>query len=333
MQKLLVAALFLSVALSCKNDFDLTDKWQDIPVVYGFLNQKDTAHYVRVEKVFLDPKTSALVIAQVADSLYYKDAKVYLERGSDGKRFELARVDGAAEGHPREAGIFAQSPNILYKIKQSDIKFKPGETCKLILDRGAGLPLDTAVTTVLGDMELHSPFQNVTGMQFKTGEFFYLRFSAPPEAQIFDITATIRVTNQSATETTFDTLYWPVKRNFKRPDGPLTSDVQAKTPGLEFFKFIAANLPPRPGFDRYITSKSISFRIDGGGKEINDFNDAINANLGISGAELIPVYTNMSEGFGLFTSRGYIVETGFGLNPETQDSLKHGYLTKDLGFK
>ena len=88
MKKLVFAAFALVSFFACSNEFTLTEKWKDIPVVYGFLDQKDTAHYVRVEKAFLDPLTSALTIAKnFPDSLYYKDAAVYLERGSDNKRF------------------------------------------------------------------------------------------------------------------------------------------------------------------------------------------------------------------------------------------------------
>lgn len=332
MKKLLFAASAILFCLGCSNDFDLTDDWQDIPVVYGFLDQKDTAHYVRVEKAFLDPRTSALSIAQIADSLYYKDAAVYLERAG-GQRFLLDRVDGALEGLPRESGIFAQNPNILYKIKQSKINLQPGEKCKLIIERGDNLPVVTGETTILGELALRSPMQAVTGVTFKTGDPFRLRWSAPEEAQIFDISATIRVREDSAGTITTRTLEWPMARNVKRLPGATTGDVIGEVPGAAFFRFLADNLAPKQNTFRYITATGIDFRIDGGGSEINEYNDVLNANSGISGAELIPIYTNMSEGFGLFTSRGFVVEKNFGPSPATNDSLEFGQFTKHLGFK
>ncbi len=333
MKKLMFAALSLTFFLGCSNDFDLTDTWKDIPIVYGFLDQKDTAHYVRVEKAFLDPRTSALTIAKnFPDSLYYTDAAVYLQRGSDGMKFLLDRVDGTLEGHPRDTGIFAQNPNILYKVKQSKINLKPGELCTLIIERGDNLPEVSAQTTILGALELRSPIQAISGVTFKTDDQFSFRWSAPEEAQIFDISAVIRVVEQNAAGTTSRTFNWPIARNIKRLTP--TGDVVAKVPGSAFYRFLQDNLEPPPsGTFRYILSSGIDFRIDGGGAEINEYNDVLNANAGISGAELIPIFTNLSEGFGLFTSRGYAVETGFGPSPITRDSLEFGQYTKNLGFK
>src|SRR5688572_25735004 len=102
------------VFASCDNELIVTDEWKDIPVVWGLLNESDTAHYIRVEKAFLDPTTSALDIARIPDSLYYDNALVSLRRISTGQIFPLERVNGDLEGYPREGGVFAETPNYLY---------------------------------------------------------------------------------------------------------------------------------------------------------------------------------------------------------------------------
>jgi hypothetical protein len=56
---------------SCKNDVEINGEWKDISVVFGLLNQSDTAHYVRISKAFLG-EGDALVFAQQFDSLYYR---------------------------------------------------------------------------------------------------------------------------------------------------------------------------------------------------------------------------------------------------------------------
>ena len=68
-----VSVLFFS---SCDNELKLLDEWKDIPVVYGVLSPNDTAHYIRVEKAFLDPEKSAFEVARIADSLYYPDEQI-----------------------------------------------------------------------------------------------------------------------------------------------------------------------------------------------------------------------------------------------------------------
>ena len=77
---------------ACDNTLVVTDKWKDIPIVWGFLSKSDTAHYIRVEKAFLDPNTSAYTIARIPDSLYYENAVVTLKRIASGQVFTLTRV-------------------------------------------------------------------------------------------------------------------------------------------------------------------------------------------------------------------------------------------------
>ena len=100
---------------ACDNELVVVDKWKDIPVVWGLLSKSDTAHYIRVEKAFLDPTTSAYDIARIPDSLYYDEAVVTLKRVNTGQVFTLERVDGDLEGYPREGGVFAEVPNYLYE--------------------------------------------------------------------------------------------------------------------------------------------------------------------------------------------------------------------------
>ncbi|HND88774.1 MAG TPA: hypothetical protein PK971_10630, partial [Saprospiraceae bacterium] len=97
MKKLLfVMPLAALLWAGCKNDFEVAAPWKEVPVVYAILSPDDTAHYVRVEKAFLDPQKGATEIAQIPDSLYYPEnaITVYLERDSDKKRFQMTRVDG-----------------------------------------------------------------------------------------------------------------------------------------------------------------------------------------------------------------------------------------------
>jgi len=79
MRKFLIAAVILSVVFySCKTDFNVVADWQDISIVYGLLDPTDTAQYIKINKAFLDKNTSALIIAQNPDSLYYQNLDVEL---------------------------------------------------------------------------------------------------------------------------------------------------------------------------------------------------------------------------------------------------------------
>src|SRR5437763_8212539 len=120
MRKLSAAVIILSVLYaSCSTDFNVTTTWKDITIVYGLLDASDTAQYIKVGKAFLDPSTNALTIAQNPDSLYYKELNVALYDNITGTTIQLEKVDGNLEGLVKDTGIFANSPNTLYKTTQS----------------------------------------------------------------------------------------------------------------------------------------------------------------------------------------------------------------------
>ncbi len=105
MRKILVLLIACCVSVSlqnCSNEFELTEKWKDITVVYGLLDGSDTAQYILIEKAFLDESTSALLIAQNPDSLFYNNIIVEMQEipvsGGSGSFFVLDRVDANLEG-------------------------------------------------------------------------------------------------------------------------------------------------------------------------------------------------------------------------------------------
>src|SRR5688500_9231097 len=108
--------LLLSFLLfSCEQDFDVTADYQEIPVVYGLLNQQDIPpnnyHYIRIQKGYLI-EGNALVAAGVADSVYYSDSiSVQMKTLPTGATYNLVKVNGDLLGLPKESGTFANSPN------------------------------------------------------------------------------------------------------------------------------------------------------------------------------------------------------------------------------
>ncbi|MEM1319849.1 MAG: hypothetical protein AAGG75_06300 [Bacteroidota bacterium] len=331
---LLLVLVFLGSA--CSNDFDLVDEWQDIPIVYGLLSPQDEAHYIRVEKAFLDPETSALVIAQNPDSLYYQNAAVQLENLVTGEIIDLERVDGNEEGLEREEGIFATSPNYLYKFTLGpDERLEGGSRYRLTINRGDNLPLVTAETTILEDFSTTRPnmVRPLEWADYNTTQKVLWR--AEPNAFIFDVRLLIHIQEEdpnNPSELIPRTLDWLVVKNLRKDesvDG--TQQLRLEISGRDFYNFIGAELSDGANVRRFFVS--YDYVIDAGGVELRDFLDLGNANTGITSSQIIPTYTNLSEGRGLFTSRNSFTFEGFTLTSNSLDSLKFGEFTKDLNFQ
>lgn len=330
--RLLFGALLILLFSACETDFDLEGEWKDIPVVYAFFSTQDTAHYVRVERAFLEPGGDARAIAQIPDSIFYRadQAVVRLQIGSND--YVLERVDGAAEGYPREEGDFANAPNILYKITQSDLNLESGDRIQLSVDRGGDTEPAFAETTVLFPLEManlpltgslnFSDYNRITRVEWRaTGDF----------AQVFDVRMIIRYreTNPDNPSELLDKeLEWVLDQTAERD--PTLSLQNIFVQNEAFYQYLASRLDPLEEGVRKFTA--IDYQVTGSGQEIADYLTIANANIGITSSQAIPQYTNIEGGLGILSSRYQARFEGLNLSPDSRDSLYDGIHTRELRF-
>jgi hypothetical protein len=312
---------------SCDNELVVTENWKDIPVVWGFISKSDTAHYIRVEKAFLDPTTSPNIIARIPDSLYYENAVVTLKRIASGQVFTLTRVDGNLEGYPREPGEFSESPNYLYKIKANLIAVVAGDEYEFSLQRNDHTPTVTAKTIILPSPVLRNPSPGPGSLlSFKPNVDFYYKWNPIEDAGVFDIQMRFNYSERSP-ET--GNIYVPKSVKWTVAQG--LEEYEYKMDGAEFYNSVAAYIEEDPAATRVFGS--IDILIWCGGKELLEYITVLGANTGITSTQDIPEYSNLSEGKGIFTSRNLSDNVGFGLTNQSLDSLKNGSITGDLNFQ
>ena len=310
---------------SCDNELVVIDNWKDIPVVWGFISKSDTAHYIRVEKAFLDPITSAYVIAERPDSLYYQNATVTLQRIASGEIFPLTRVDGNLEGYPRKEGVFADAPNYLYKIKGNEIDLVVGDEYKFSLVRnGIETPV-TAETIILPSPVIRNPSIG-SSLLFKTNSTFNFDWTDIPDAGQFDIQMRFHYSEKSP-ET--GNIYVPQTAEWTVVQGLV--DSKYKMDGVEFYKSINGQIEDNSEATRLIGKVDII--LWAGGQELEEYITIALANTGITSTQDFPEYTNLSEGKGIFTSRNFSDNMDYGLHNQTLDSLRSGSITGHLNFQ
>jgi Domain of unknown function (DUF4249) len=327
-----IISLFMgSLFTACHNELVLIDAWRDIPVVYGILSVQDTAHYIRVEKAFLDANKNALDLAKIPDSIYYKNATVTLEEVISGRKISFTRVDASKEGYPRAAGTFAQSPNYVYKAKAKAAALKNGENYRLLINRGDGKPNVTAETQLVKDFTINRPTSGVT-LAFKYDADVRFAWATDATAAFYDVKAVLRyieTPNDKPTPQT-KTVEWLIRSNI--PADNTTGLQQLTFKGVEFYQNFALALKDAPTV-RARQFKDIDIIIEAGGKAMKDYINIGTVNTGVTGAEAAPTYTNLSEGYGIFSSRNRARALGFEVNTETLDSIKAGIYTKKLNFR
>jgi hypothetical protein len=273
-------------------------------------------------------------VAQIADSIYYNNISVSIQVNGN-QTLNLTQVNGEDEGIFKESGDFANTPNILYKISRAEANFEAGDELQLMINRGDNLPVVTATTTVVGDAEVRTPGFTFTGdkknLDFKNNPPTSIRWKASEFAPVYDLKLRFTYEEYPVTDpsdrTSF-TIVLPIGGEIENDGGnTITSDAGIRS--AQFFGFVAANVPFKENYQRIF--KRVDIQVTGGSQEIQETFNILNANTGITSAQDIPLYTNLSEGRGIFASRNMILDTR-GLTDSSRDSLANGSLTKDLNF-
>ncbi len=329
---LLGSILYLS---ACSNELKLTAPWKKIPVVYGFLNISDTAQYIRVEKAYLDPNVSAVTIAQIPDSIYFDNIVVTLTKVSDGTTWVLNKVDGNKEGYPKDSGVFVNKPNYLYKIKTNKIDLKADQSYKLtIKEVDSGKIIGESTTSVVGSYIIKEPINNTSPMGWPYYSDVHISWkSAEQSGRLSDVKLRLNYNENSIdnpTKFVAKHLDWIIAENVARPTD-LTRQITTSIKGEELFKYFEANLLKNTALKRQF--QNLDIYVTTGGVEFVEYITLGNASAGITSAQIVPTYSNITNGVGIFSSRSNLVSLGYSLNSSSRDSLKNGIHTKDLNFQ
>lgn len=321
------------LAGGCTTDFTLEGEWEDIPVIYAFLSSQDTAHYVRVEKVFLEPGGNAEEIARIPDSLYYgaDEATVIIEKVTTGQRVVLQRVNGEDEGYPRQGGVFATTPNILYKVKASQFALTAGQRVRIIVER-PGEESAVAETIIVPPVVFNTPQEGTFASFLPYVGLNNVTWITPTQAFIYDIRIKIRYKESlpgSTTQFVDKSVEWVIDKSYRRNE-ELSSSQFIRFSNASFFLTLADNIPQTPDVIRRFTA--MDYVIIGAGSEIVDYLDIANANTGITSSEIPPSFSNVTNGLGLVSSRSRTELIGISLTSDTRDSLRNGIYTRLLNF-
>ncbi|MEM6726238.1 MAG: hypothetical protein AAF598_19495 [Bacteroidota bacterium] len=342
MKKILLFSVLCVLAFAgCDNEFDLIDTWKEIPIVYGILDVTDNTHYIRVEKAFLDPETSAFVLAQEPDSLFFDNIQVELrERDEEGqieRTIQLERVNANDEGLIKEEGIFASDPNFLYK---TDAILDAEFTYELRLTVNDSPEPIIAETPLIDEITVLTPVAPSLSATFRLWSgLTEARFvwQHEPDAVFFDVDLRINYTESMFGDpgsTVEKSIVWSVARQFS-PDidesNPLNTSSLENISHEIFKNFLVNNLVQDPNICRDLTS--VDLILSSGGAELLNFINVGTANNNITGSVPLNEYTNLSEGLGIFSTRQIFEVQGIQISDQVFIDMTTDVNTAGLNFR
>jgi hypothetical protein len=342
--------LILAIILfnfSCSNELTLIEPLTtSIPIVYGYFDVNDSTTYLRIEKAFVDPITSALVLAKDTASLLYRENELDVKLTNvtnNNAIVKMVRVDASKEGFPRDKGIFYDNANYLYKTTKNDFSIRGNDVIRLTLT-------DKVKNTIISESEVTtiSPysFTNISAIK----DSFLITYNSSitisfqsknnlgadldkkaSSANLFMIIHYLETENGVTKQID---LPLEIKRNLKRTStsgGASTASFSYPQPGNQFFDFLAANVPVKPN----VTRKMLNYdwKIEFQDEELENYLNVIGANTGITSSAPIPVYTNIKKGRGLLASKSTLEKKNIKFFLATLDLLKDDKLTRNLNFR
>ncbi len=329
MNKLLISFCVLILAFSsCKTDVDLIAPFEEIMVVYGVLNPADSVQYIRINKAFLG-EGNAYQFAQVPDSFQYGDIlDVKLERYKNNNMIGTINLE-RFEGSAMDTGIFASSPNYLYRTYGSDSIYQDSQYKLVVYNRETG-KTTTAQTIIVNKVSaIAAPANFQTSVELAdAANPFQTKFTRGNNASYYDLNMRFSYYEKEIANPT-NVLIKSVEFKIGGVEYKNSTSMEIAVPYTTIYSAIRRYIQPDPAVERI--ARSVDFFWVGGAEELYTYYQVNRPPTGIN--QNIPQYTNVEGGIGIFSS---IFRDGMYnklLSNRSNDSLINGQITRDLGFK
>lgn len=317
--------------ISCRQDFDITSEYIEIPVVYGLLDREDTTHYVRIQRAFVDTNTSALTIAPIFDSIYYPDVlDVTITDDSTDKVFRLERVIGDTIGLPKDPGLFNNEANVLYRF-EAPLDIQRSYTLE-VHHWEKGWTIQSQTTVVGPVVSIVPNAQYVVNWKGELDELIGLAWRRAENAMVYDLQAYFDYWEYPKDNRQDSTLYsipftilQASVANLIAPDFIITHSYAPRV----FYQELGAQIP----FDTTVVrrAKQVRFVLSAGGEALGMWVANQQVQQGVTAGNNLDVYTNIDGGTGLFSSRSTVTFYN-AIGGTLRDSLRLGQFTNTLGF-
>ena len=321
---------------SCETEFSLNGDYELTPVVFGLLDQNDTIHMIKITKAFLGDENN-LVYAKNPDSNYFKqvDAKIIELKPSGVKTGrEWALIDSIVENKSTDGVFYAPDQKVYYF---SEANLDESMIYRIEADLNEGAEKFSAETNLMNGFDVpHSVESPTLKIRFakntvnESKDYVIWSFDLSPgfNAGKFEVSYTFNWTEHYLDGTTAS--FSKKKYEHEESDFPDNNfGTPVKINGLEFYKWVENTIPDDPNVD-YRTSDGIDLHLSVAHKTLKQYLEVSKPVTGI--AQIQPVFTNVTGGYGLFSSRYLYHLKGIPLSETTIKELAQGQYTISKSF-
>lgn len=311
---------------SCDNELDMLDEYKETAVVYGILNQKDSIHYIKINKAFLGAG-NAFDMAQQPDSFNYSNIlDVKVEKWKNGKiitSYILSRDSSIL----KPSATFNGNPNILYKF-QSNLT-DDSEYRLNILNKKNG-NIISSTTNLVKDFSIENPKTTQTSISLTNLSYPYkVEWKSAENGKLYQLVIRFHYTEKNKLTGFKEEKYLDWNLGTQKSNNTTGGELMSIAfTGSSFFQYLAHRIPENNELQRF--AGSVDFIFEVAAEEFSTYVEVSQPANGILQEK--PVYTNIENGIGIFSSAYTKGQYGRKLSKMTNDSLACGAYTHQLGF-
>jgi len=297
-----LTGLFLLIGIfGCKNDLEINAPYQDIPVVYGFLDQNQPIQYIRIQKVYQNSSNSNTSEgARINDSLYFDSLVVDLIDNTSGISYSCKAVDTLL----KDSGLFSYSRHRLYatvipKNNAADERF----TLRIFIPSSGKTFFTKEPIAVVKDAQIES---RTISIDTTASSRFPFRYFSGKNAVVYDLSVKLKYREMNANDTT-QFVNKEYEFFVQRSRAPLFLDGREINTewvtSRNYINTLKSAIPANNAVRRRIIG--IEYAAYGGAKEFQEYLELSKPNTSI-----VPKnseYTNIVGGRGIFTSRNLVI--------------------------
>jgi len=338
--KNMIICILACLAGACSDEFNPNLPSVPTPVLYGVINPADGQYSVRLTRTFIGTG-DAYDMARKADSLYYHGAQVFLEtRDLSGNLLERTELKETVIGD-RAAGVFAETPNIVYQTDASHLHLTPG----YFSSRGLPYKINLSVRAVVpgqGDTiqsttrlrsvpRITKPQYYITKVYLYSEEPFSMAWMDSNGESYFEILIRMRYTDFLYDDERDRVAEWVltgVATNETSFSGGEQAAYSYYFRPENFYSHLRSVIPEDPEVEARV-ARDIDFMILSTNEDLEFYRRAYEISDDYRGSG----YSNITNGLGLFTTYSAAGIYGLQFGRVELDSLAGGKYTKHLKFK
>ena len=331
MKQILFSIIVLLIFSSCDDKLDVNDTYRTYPVVYSLLDRNAGVQYVKLNKTFLGD-ASVSDMASVSDSLYFSQADVYISKYQENALIQTWKLE-AVDTIAKDEGFFANDKNIIYVLNDSIFHYKDkteGYTFKLKVDI-PGFDEIKSETVAIDNVRINSPLAGIVAdvTLYAFGGYMnpVYSFTAKNNSRFFEIYLEIYYYENVNGEYILRTIRKKQESKKANVTNSEQNTLYFTLNAANFYGLIANSVPKN---DNQKIFYGFRYLIYAAGSELSMYIDLTSEDYGI--AQEKPSYTNIENGWGLFSSRSSKYSPYKKLNNGSLEYLQNYEGTKDLHF-